>query len=163
LVDDEVDRPADALVIDADGHDIVTVMGNRRSDGAAFEAEALYKRLGYRGRIVAIDHDDLQDVLFRIAVEVAVGRQRIGDRYNKPVGDQLAVERLDTIALFYILFLSPFVEGIGEVGDDMGPRLEIVDGLGGQEPAGVVGAGAEMIWVEARWLAPSEATSAPLI
>jgi hypothetical protein len=48
LGDDEVDGAADAFVIDADGDDIMTVMGNRRGEGAAFEAEILYKRFGDR-------------------------------------------------------------------------------------------------------------------
>src|SRR5580700_6127226 len=38
--DHEVDGAADAVVVDTNGYDIVTVMGNRRREGAAFEAEA---------------------------------------------------------------------------------------------------------------------------
>src|ERR1700735_1437634 len=70
---------------------------------------------------------------------MAIAYDRVGDRYDEPVGDQLPIQRLDTIALFYVLFLSPFVEEVGEVGDDTGPGLEIVDGFGGQEAAGAGG------------------------
>src|ERR1700735_3344090 len=70
---------------------------------------------------------------------MAIAYDRVGDRYDEPVGDQLSIQRLDTIALFYVLFLSPFVEEVGEVGDDTGPCPEIVVGCGGQEAAGAGG------------------------
>jgi hypothetical protein len=105
-------------------------MCNRRGDGAAFQAEAFYKRLGDRRGVISVHHDDLQDVFFGIAVQMAIAGQCVGNGYDEPVGDELSVQCLDTVALLHVLFFPPFVEQISKVGDDMGPGLEIIDGLG---------------------------------
>ena len=56
--DDEIDGAAEAVVVDADGDDVVTVMGNRRRDGAAREAEVADKGLGDGCvGLVAVDDD----------------------------------------------------------------------------------------------------------
>src|SRR5580700_1220564 len=71
--DHEVDGAADAVVVNTDGYDIVTVMGNRRREGAAFEAEAPDEGLGDGAvGLVAVDDDNLEEVFFGAGVEAGV-------------------------------------------------------------------------------------------
>ncbi len=128
--DHEVDGAADAVVVDADGDDIMTVMGNRRGDGAAREAEIPDK--GFCDRavgMVAVDDDDLQDVIFGVGVEAAVRGQTVGNGYDQAVGDELAVEGFDDIDLFDIFFFAPFIEEIGEIFGGMRIAVKVIDRL----------------------------------
>ena len=127
LAYDQVDGAADAFVVDADGHDIMTVMGNRRGDGAAAEAEIADKGFGDGRGLVAVDYDDLQDIFFGVGVQTAVAYRDVGDGEDQLTRNELAVERFDAMALFDVLLLAPFVEGIGEVACDAGLGVEVVN------------------------------------
>src|SRR6185312_14096750 len=131
LSDDKVYGAANAFVVHADGYDIMTVMCNRRGDGAAAEAEIADKGFGDGRGLVATYNDDLQDIFFGVGVKTAVADGNVGDGQDEFVGDELAVEGFDTIALFEILLLAPFVERVGEIGGGVGFGVEIVDGGGG--------------------------------
>src|SRR6185312_6123107 len=139
--DHEVDGAANAFVVAADGHDVMTVMRNRRGEGAAAEAKAADERFrdGTPG-MVAVDDDDLQDIRSRVGVEAAVCGETVGDPDDGLVGDQLAVERLDDIDLFHIFLLTPFVEVIPEVTGGMVVGVKVVNGVcdaGGRRDGGL--------------------------
>src|SRR6185437_11506463 len=68
---------------------------------------------------------------FGVGVKTAVADGNVGDGQDEYVGDELAVEGFDAIALFEILLLAPFVERVGEIGGGVGFGVEIVDGGGG--------------------------------
>ena len=57
LGDDEVDGAADAFVVDADGYDVVAVVGYGGGDGAALEAEVADEGFCHGGGEVAVDDD----------------------------------------------------------------------------------------------------------
>ena len=126
--DHEVDGAADAGVVDADGDDIMTVMGNRRGEGAAREAEASDKGFGDGAvGLVAVDDDDLEEVIFGVGVEAAVRGQAVGDGYDQAVGDELAVEGFDDIYLFDVFFFAPLIEEIGKVFGGMRIAVKVID------------------------------------
>jgi hypothetical protein len=141
LGDDEVDGAADAVVVDADGYDVVAVVGYGGGDGAAFQPEVADKGFCHGGGIVAVDHDYLQDIFFGVAVQVAVRGQGVPYGDDQPIGDELAVEGFDEIDLFDIFFLAPFVYEIGKVGGDVEVGVELIDRGGGEQGAGAGGSG----------------------
>ncbi len=120
--DHEIDGAADALVVRADGYDIMTVMGNRRSQRALLKTEIADKGDGYRGRPVAVDDDDLKEVFFGIGLQQTVHGAQVGDGDQELAGDELPVEGFDHRDLF-----RPGRREINEVGSGPGFAIKIVN------------------------------------